>query len=274
MHVFRTDHLALNQYLVFSSLGRSIPSLSQLYSVASSSLRRIEALWVFFWSSLSCLLVSPLFSSHLGGHVGGPLWVRASDVTRRHNLTAKSLVLWLLKSFCPLFCNVPLPLGVCFVDFFIKTRLQNFVYCHLPFVLWLSSLMRRVGRVIAHSSYHHSLGLVPFSLTAGFFEPHCSPLEKDSCYFPKSQLYARGKQCPEFFSVNTKLSNKKMITSNPLTLNFEGSLFLGAQRYRAIATIRTYLPTFFFYRWSSWEVESSSKVGHFIGSVGTRAQLS
>lgn len=96
------------------------------------------------------------------------------------------------------------------------------------------------------SSYHHSLSLVPFAPTAGFFEPHWSPLEKGSCYFPKSQLYAKAKQCTEFFSVNTKLSNKKMITSNQLTLNFEGSLFLGAQSYRAIATIRTYLPTFFF----------------------------
>lgn len=31
----------------------------------------------------------------------------ASDTLRSHNLTANSMVLWLLESFCPLFINVP-----------------------------------------------------------------------------------------------------------------------------------------------------------------------
>lgn len=35
----------------------------------------------------------------------------ASDIIRRHNLTSKLLLLWLLQSLCPLFHNVPRALG-------------------------------------------------------------------------------------------------------------------------------------------------------------------
>lgn len=38
--------------------------------------------------------------------------VVASDINRRHRLTANSLIIWLLKSFSPLFHSVPRVLDV------------------------------------------------------------------------------------------------------------------------------------------------------------------
>lgn len=92
--------------------------------------------------------------------------------------------------------------------------------------------------------------------------------------FLKSQWYVKEKQGSELLSVNTKLSNKKITTSNQLTLKFELSLFLGAQGFRITYTRRLYLPSLLFYRWSPREIESFPKVGHFIGCTGIRAQLS
>ena len=48
-----------------------------------------------------------LFNLHLDRHLGV-----VSDITRRPNLTANSLILWLLQSFCPLFFSVPRALGM------------------------------------------------------------------------------------------------------------------------------------------------------------------
>lgn len=45
--------------------------------------------------------LSVLFSSHLGDLVGENMGV-ASDVTRRHNHIAKSLILWLAGPFSPI----------------------------------------------------------------------------------------------------------------------------------------------------------------------------
>ncbi|EGW02799.1 hypothetical protein I79_009430 [Cricetulus griseus] len=50
-----------------------------------------------------------LFSSHLGSHAGETLGVVASDVNRRHNLTANSMIPWLSQSFRILFCKFPKP---------------------------------------------------------------------------------------------------------------------------------------------------------------------
>lgn len=68
---------------------------------------RVETSWASP-SSLACVLMSPLFSlsgSHSCETVG-----LASDVPRKHNLTANSMILCLQLSR-PLFCRVPRALG-------------------------------------------------------------------------------------------------------------------------------------------------------------------
>lgn len=49
----------------------------------------------FFPSTLAFPLLLCSFSSHLGSHVAETTR-EASDVTRRHNLKANSLIFWLL----------------------------------------------------------------------------------------------------------------------------------------------------------------------------------
>lgn len=79
-------------------------SSSQLSSVACSSVCRVEVSWAFLHSVWLSHWCHPC-SAH--SHVGKTLWV--ADITRRHNLKAGSLILWLLESFLihtyP-FCNV------------------------------------------------------------------------------------------------------------------------------------------------------------------------
>lgn len=52
----------------------------------------------------------------------------APEISRRHNPTANSLILWLLKSLCLFFPKDPQALGmeVCFVDVSVETGLQRF----------------------------------------------------------------------------------------------------------------------------------------------------
>jgi hypothetical protein len=73
MHAFRADHLALDNLLVSSSLGRTAPPVPSLCSVAYRSSCRVKASGTFpcpLWHVL--FLLSSLFS--LGGHVGETLW--------------------------------------------------------------------------------------------------------------------------------------------------------------------------------------------------------
>lgn len=55
--------------------GKGRPSHSQLFSVAYWALCTIEAPWDFPHPVLACLLLLSLFTSCLGSHVGGILWV-------------------------------------------------------------------------------------------------------------------------------------------------------------------------------------------------------
>lgn len=68
IYVFSTDHLALiNKLVGLLFLGEGLLSHSQLPSVAYSSLHRLRPHGMF-QASLASLLVSALFSSHLGSH--------------------------------------------------------------------------------------------------------------------------------------------------------------------------------------------------------------
>lgn len=66
----------------------------------------------FSLSTLARSSTTLLFSSHLGGHVAEIFMGIASDVTRRFNLTATSLILRLLQAFCSLLHDAPLGVGV------------------------------------------------------------------------------------------------------------------------------------------------------------------
>lgn len=63
-------------------------------------------------STLASSSSTLLFSSHLGVLVGEIFMGIASDVTRRLSLTATSLILHLLQSFCLLLHDAPLGVGV------------------------------------------------------------------------------------------------------------------------------------------------------------------
>lgn len=65
-------------------------SVFQLFLVSDSSSCIVKASRTPL-SSLTCLLVSPFFSSYLGNHVGETLWVVAFNIIRRENLTENSL---------------------------------------------------------------------------------------------------------------------------------------------------------------------------------------
>lgn len=93
MYVLRADHLALDNQLTCSSLGKLfLPS--QHFSVACSSLCKAETSWAFphlLWR------VHPW-----SAHTWAVMLVRfdgvASAIIRRHRLTASSLLFWLLES--------------------------------------------------------------------------------------------------------------------------------------------------------------------------------
>lgn len=56
-----------------------------------------------FSFTLACLLLLPLFGSCLHIHIGETSQGLPSDIPKKHNITVNSLILWLLKSFCPHF---------------------------------------------------------------------------------------------------------------------------------------------------------------------------
>ena len=102
MSVVKDDHLTLTNKLICFSL---LPVYSGPWGPCVG-LRPCG----LFSCSLPCLFMSTLYYACLDGHVGWEFMGLASDVTRRHNLTAESLTIWLLASLHPFLCNVPLSL--------------------------------------------------------------------------------------------------------------------------------------------------------------------
>ena len=105
MHVFRADHLAC------WSLGKTI---SPTHSRA-----QLPIIFVYDWglrnfplSTLACPLMSFWFCSTFGQSHWWDFMCLTSDSTRRHNLTANSLIFWLLQSSCPHFLIIPWALGM------------------------------------------------------------------------------------------------------------------------------------------------------------------
>lgn len=101
---FRADHLVSDNQWGALPWRAPPPKPS---SVLCGPSCRVETSWAFP-SSLACVLMSPLFSlsgSHSCETVG-----LASDVPRKHNLTANSMILCLQLSR-PLFCRIPRALG-------------------------------------------------------------------------------------------------------------------------------------------------------------------
>lgn len=120
MCVFRTDHLELDNQLVYSSLRKTVSSHFKLSLVLYVGLRPIINPHPSP-STLVYLLLS-MFSSCWWDSVGV-----VSDITRRHDLTANFLILWLLQCFFPIFWKGPWDLGVgtCFLDLSIGTGPHN-----------------------------------------------------------------------------------------------------------------------------------------------------
>lgn len=75
--------MVLDNYLVCPSLGRS-PLLFPAFFNESSSLFKVEAVWIFSPFTLACSLMPRLFSSHLGSHVDE--YDVASGITKRQSL--------------------------------------------------------------------------------------------------------------------------------------------------------------------------------------------
>lgn len=64
IYVFRTDHLALNNQLLYSSLGKNTsfaPSFPQLYKVLYVGLRTYRLFYVQFGMSIGVILVQLIF---------------------------------------------------------------------------------------------------------------------------------------------------------------------------------------------------------------------
>lgn len=85
MYVVRADHLVLNNHIVCYSLGKNFFSHSQDSSVACKSLGQVEATWNSPLSTLTCLLMSSLFSSGLAGiDLNASSLMASFYITRNH----------------------------------------------------------------------------------------------------------------------------------------------------------------------------------------------
>lgn len=123
MYISRADrHWASNWgALSWRRLSRPL-SISWLSAVFLCKVEVERILSCLLWFCL-CLLLS--FSSHSNDHGGENLCV-ASNITRRDSLTANTLILWLLQSFCLVFQNVHRAWGTgVFLHRFIGAGLDN-----------------------------------------------------------------------------------------------------------------------------------------------------
>lgn len=78
IYVLKANPVILGSPLVCCSLGEDHHFCFQLSRGTCSSLCGVDVLWVFKVSLLACPLVFPLFSSHLGGHIGKTLRMKDS----------------------------------------------------------------------------------------------------------------------------------------------------------------------------------------------------
>ena len=100
IHVFTAKHLVLDDLLVCVWLWKSIYLIATHTFVPWSSLFRIEALWSF-----SNLLWHVYFHCPGSAHVWAVMAV-PSDITRKHDLMATSLLLYIPQPLHPFFLTV------------------------------------------------------------------------------------------------------------------------------------------------------------------------
>lgn len=94
MYIFRVDHLVLNNQLVCTSLGKTVSPIS-VFLVA---LVHYPGLWSlrFPLSKLAYLLVSSLFRSCLGSHVGETLMTFPAVTISHQTLCSLGLSIFLI----------------------------------------------------------------------------------------------------------------------------------------------------------------------------------
>lgn len=123
MCAFRSDHLALNNQLMCSSMQKANSSTLSFLQVPIF-------LWmadpVVFCITFAYIWVLSLFSLHLDSPIS-EAFVCNSDITRRQNLTQNFQILCFLSSLKPLLHHVFRDLGV--------RMLYGYILCNSPF--WL-----------------------------------------------------------------------------------------------------------------------------------------
>lgn len=105
-------------------------------------------------SSLECPLVLSLFCSYLSSHIGETLQI--SDVTRRQNLTKKSLILWLLQPVSTFLLVSPeYQIRESIVDVSIWTQLHNSAYWLVVVFCSGLYLFQRKNSLMGAEGYTH-----------------------------------------------------------------------------------------------------------------------
>lgn len=120
--------------------GKDQISHCQFSSVAYGSLCWVEASWVFLsllWHVHWC----HSFSANVWSITLIILMVIAYADTRKHNLTAKYPIFWLLQHLYPLFCNVPCALGVWMFSRCICWDWSPHLWCLSIVVFWNGCLL-------------------------------------------------------------------------------------------------------------------------------------
>lgn len=131
MYIFRAVCLALYSQLVWL---RRLPSSSLLYSVACVGSKPPGRFLMPFGTFTGVRLVHLTFEQSYW-------WdgTRATSDPRRHNLTTKSLILWLLQYICLLFYNVIWALVMEVLD--MSTGILIVVFCGGLFVTKRGSVL-------------------------------------------------------------------------------------------------------------------------------------
>ena len=91
---FKGDHSALNNQELRGLNSRKGRLSSQRSFLAYSSLSMCQSLWNFCPSTVTHLLVSPLFKLFVQSFLG-------------ETFTTDFLIFWFLQLLCPIFCDVP-----------------------------------------------------------------------------------------------------------------------------------------------------------------------
>lgn len=132
--IFRTDCLALDNQLVFSSMGQTV-STSQNSLATIVSLCRAKS----SWASLCALehTCCP-YSAHSQAALSVIPYGCSVCMTRRHHLTVKSPILWLLQSFHSLFHDDPQVFGVGVVSYMHLMGLGSITLCFD--LLWYTAM--------------------------------------------------------------------------------------------------------------------------------------